>query len=127
MAPAALPPARQRRRAHPLLGLARGCRLVERGAAARGNVFQFPLDRPICPCGPARDRLAHGRRSPERSGTSGPRSAASKRGAADKNVYATGGRRMTRPATITAAIITLNERRRLPALLARLDWVSEVV
>ena len=29
--------------------------------------------------------------------------------------------------TVTAAIITLNEERRLPALLARLNWVSEIV
>jgi hypothetical protein len=29
--------------------------------------------------------------------------------------------------TITAAIITLNEERSLPALLARLDWVTEIV
>src|SRR5262245_44673991 len=34
---------------------------------------------------------------------------------------------MTSVPTITAAIITLNEERRLPALLARLGWASEVV
>jgi hypothetical protein len=34
---------------------------------------------------------------------------------------------MTPSPTITAALITLNEERSLPALLARLDWVSEIV
>ena len=34
---------------------------------------------------------------------------------------------MTFSPTITAAIITLNEERSLPALLARLDWVTEIV
>ncbi len=34
---------------------------------------------------------------------------------------------MTSSPTITAALITLNEERPLPALLARLDWVSEIV
>ncbi len=34
---------------------------------------------------------------------------------------------MTSLPTITAAIITLNEERSLPALLARLDWVTEIV
>jgi glycosyltransferase involved in cell wall biosynthesis len=34
---------------------------------------------------------------------------------------------MTSPPTITAALITLNEERRLPALLPRLSWVDEIV
>src|SRR5262249_16906619 len=45
----------------------------------------------------------------------------------DRNVCPKRNCRMTSPPTITAAIITLNEQRHLPALLARLDWVSEIV